>query len=257
MGRPKKEKPNHGDLYEVKATIGKAFDGTLIRKSFYSSISKEDAKKQASAYKVEQEVAERTNNIFVSKDVTFSQWSDRWLKSYKKDKVDENTYRMTYQNAVINHLDPYFGNRDLKIIKPVDVEDFFAKNKTLSKSILSKLHMCLNGIFETAIDNDLCYKNPAKRATYLSTQDKHVKKVYTDEQIEKVIELCIVQMPEVAILLETGLRRGELLGLMWSDFDKKNKTISVNRAIADIPGGIKTNPPKWNSYREIPLTNRS
>jgi hypothetical protein len=31
MGRPKKEKPNHGDLYEVKATIGKAFDGTLER----------------------------------------------------------------------------------------------------------------------------------------------------------------------------------------------------------------------------------
>jgi integrase len=145
----------------------------------------------------------------------------------------------------------------LKIIKPVDVEDFFTKNKALSKSILSKLHMCLNGIFETAIDNDLCYKNPAKRATYLSTKDKHEKKVYTDEQIEKVIELCIVQMSEVAILLETGLRRSELLGLMWSDFDEKNKTISVKRAIADIPGGIKTNPPKWNSYREIPLTDRS
>jgi hypothetical protein len=165
MGRPKKEKPNHGDLYEVKATIGKAFDGTLIRKSFYSPVSKEDAKKQASAYKVEQEVAERTNNIFVSKGMSLLRNGlTGGLKATRRTrlKVDENTYRMTYQNAVINHLDPYFGNRDLKIIKPVDVEDFFAKNKALSKSILSKLHMCLNGIFETAIDNDLCYKNPAK-----------------------------------------------------------------------------------------------
>jgi integrase len=58
-----------------------------------------------------------------------------------------------------------------------------------------------------------------------------------------MIDISTVQMPEIAILLETGLRLGELLGLMWSDFDEENNTISVKRTIADIPGGVKTNPP--------------
>ena len=53
MGRPKKEKPNRGDgRYEVKICIGERFDGTKIMKSFYSRISKEDAKVKAEQYKI-------------------------------------------------------------------------------------------------------------------------------------------------------------------------------------------------------------
>ena len=52
MGRPKKEKPNHGNLYEVKITVGHTFDGKLIRKSFYSTVSKADAKAKAEQYKI-------------------------------------------------------------------------------------------------------------------------------------------------------------------------------------------------------------
>ena len=53
MPRPKKELPNHaGGLYEVKITTGKTIDGKLIRKSFYSSISKEDARRQADQWRV-------------------------------------------------------------------------------------------------------------------------------------------------------------------------------------------------------------
>ena len=48
------------------------------------------------------------------------------------------------------------------------------------------MYMCLNGIFETVIDNDLCYKNPAKRVSYTSIAEKTVKRVYTDEQMEIV-----------------------------------------------------------------------
>ena len=54
MGRPGKEKPTRSDgLYEIKATVGRRFDGTPIRKSFYSSVSKADAK--AEKYRIGKE----------------------------------------------------------------------------------------------------------------------------------------------------------------------------------------------------------
>ena len=63
MGRPKKEAPNRKDgLYEVKVTVGKDFNGKLIRKSFYSSISKADAKAHAEEYKMKQAVYEATDS---------------------------------------------------------------------------------------------------------------------------------------------------------------------------------------------------
>ena len=68
MPRPKKEKPNHGSLYEVKITIGRTLEGKLIRKSFYSAISKADAKRQADAWRVEQQVAERTGDLFLARE---------------------------------------------------------------------------------------------------------------------------------------------------------------------------------------------
>ncbi len=258
MARPKKEKPNRADgLYEVKITIGKKLDGKLIRKSFYSSISKEDAKKQAEEYKIQAEVANRTGVGFVNKDASFSEWATTWLKKYKKPDVNINTYRFTYENTVNNHLIPYFGETKLTDIKPLDCKEFFATKTDLSESMLEKMLLCLNGIFNAAIENDLCYKNPAKNTTYSTTHTKAEKKVYSDDQIKVVEEFANNRMLEVILLLETGLRRGELLGLRAEDIDLEEQTISVNRSIADIKGGTKVMPPKWNSYRTNPLSRRA
>ena len=125
MPRKKKETPNRKDnLYEVKVTIGKNFDGTLIRKSFYSPISKEDAREKANQYKIEKEVATRTGIGFLNQNVTFTHWAYQWLEIYKKPDVDENTYIDTYLNAVKNHLCPYFKAVKLCDIKPIHIKNF-------------------------------------------------------------------------------------------------------------------------------------
>ena len=114
MPRPKKEQPNRKDgLYEVKITTGKTLDGKLIRKSFYSSISKDDARRQAEEWRINQKVAQQTGNIFVEKSVTFADWARKWLEIYKKPNVSANTYKLTYLNSVEKHLIPYFKNAEL------------------------------------------------------------------------------------------------------------------------------------------------
>ena len=259
MPRKKKETPNRKDnLYEVKVTIGKNFDGTLIRKSFYSPISKEDAREKANQYKIEKEVATRTGIGFLDQNVTFTHWAYQWLEIYKKPDVDENTYTDTYLNAVKNHLCPYFKAVKLCDIKPIHIKNFYASKVNLSTSMLAKMKLCLNDIFETAIDNDLCFKNPAKGISYTSKKEKQQKKVYSDAELKFVKNFFYTQMPEVVLILETGLRCGEMTGLMWEDIDFQQQTLSVNRSIAKKrDGGVKIRPPKWNSCRTIPLSSQA
>lgn len=257
MPRPKKQAPNHSSgQYEYKATIGKNFDGKAIRKSFYSPKSLADAKQKAQEYIIEQQTAARTGEAFIPKQYTFGQWAEKWLEVYKKPTVTENTFITTYQIPVRKHLIPYFGKADLQDIKNIDVQNFFSQNqKTMSASLLHKLKITLAAIFETAIENDLCVKNPAKHIDYRSSVEKNEKKVYTDEQISQAKNFFFEDMPEAFLLLETGLRRGEMLGLMWKDIDIDNKTLSVNRSIAEKKGGgITIMPPKWDSYRTIPIS---
>lgn len=254
MPRPKKEQPNHaGGLYEVKITIGKTLEGKLIRKSFYSSTSKADAKAQAEEWKVRQEVANRTGIGFVDKIRTFGEWADQWLMTYKKPNVTENTFNGTYKLYVDKHLKPFFGKAELSSVKPADIQRFYNLKRELSASTLHKISLCLNGIFETAIDNDLCYKNPARSVNYNSVYEQNKKQTYTESQYRALCHLIRHTKPEIVLLLETGLRCGELCGLQWTDIS--NGVIQVNRSIAvDKAEGFIVRPPKWNSYRTVPIT---
>ena len=239
MPRPKKTAPNRSDnRYEVKITIGKKIDGSSIRKSFYSSISKEDAQQKANEYTNLKKAHDLAGISFVENEITFKEWAEKWLNVYKKNEVDENTFRFTYENTLKNHLLPYFAKIKLKDIKQLHIKDFYSTKANMSQSMISKMKICLNAIFETAIDNDLCYKNPAKKVDFISKIQKNIKKVYTDEQAKEISSIAIDKMPEVVLLLETGLRRGELLGLKWKDIDFNNNTLSVNRSIAICKGKL-------------------
>lgn len=257
MPRPKKAAPNRANgTYEYKATIGKTFDGKAIRKSFYSPISLEDAKKKAEEYKVKQAVIDTVGvTEETASDISFSDWANKWLTVYKKPYVTDNTYRLTYENFVVKHIIPYFGSAKLKNIRSIDIQHFFDKKHTeLSQSSLDKIHICLFGIFDKAIDNDLIIKNPVKNVVYKSTLDKNDKHVWSDEQIITANTFFTNELPEVVLMLYTGLRRGEMLGLTWSDIDFENKTLTVKRSVTDKQsGGVEINPPKMESYRTIPI----
>lgn len=257
MPRPKKAAPNRTNgTYEYKATIGREYDGKAIRKSFYSPISLEDAKRKAEEYKIKRTVIDTFGATEeTASDISFAEWSKKWLTVYKKPYVTENTYLLTYENFVVNHIIPYFKVAKLKNIRSIDIQRFFdQKQKELSQSSLDKLHLCLFGIFDKAIDNDLIVKNPAKNVVYKSAKEKNVKKVWNDEQITLAKNFFADVLPEAVLMLDTGLRRGETLGLMWSDIDFKNKTLTVRRSVTDKQrGGIEISPPKMESYRTIPI----
>lgn len=263
MGRPKKEKPNHATgMYEVKVTVGHTFDGKPVRKSFYSSVSKAAAKAKAEQYKIDQAVAEQTGETFVGKEECFDTWAIKWLETYKQGKVKEHTYEFTYKKNVEKYLIPFFNHAKLKNIKQIDIQKYFNKvknlesNLPLSNSVLNKHKMILKSIFDAAIDNDLCYKNPVKNINFPNVSIKKQRPVYTFQEVEKLEKYAIKQNRyDIILLLGTGMRRSELIGLMWDDIDMTNKTIHIQRAVTQTTGKVVIGETKSEtSNRYIPIS---
>jgi len=257
MPRPKKQKPNRSDdRYEVKITLGKTLDGKTLRKSFYSTISKADAQKQADEWKIAQKVADITGEGFVSKQITFREWSLKWLEATKLGKVKEYTYEVTYRSKLEKYLIPYFGNAYLDQIRKIDIENFFSQHRQLSMSMLSKMRLILFDVFAFAIENDLCRKNPVARVKVSSEYVPKGRHTYNQEQAEALYRYCLEhQIIDILLLLKAGIRRSELLGLRWDNISFKDRCLYVLEAVTPTSDGYVLGPPKsTTSIRAVPLS---
>ena len=262
MGRPKKEEPNRKDgRFEVKITVGKDFNGKVIQKSFYSNISKADAKAKAEQYKIDQAVRNVTGEAVEAPVTTFSTWAIKWLETYKKGTVKEHTYLFTYKSNVEKYLIPFFGKAHLTDIMQIDIQRYFntvkkENGEPMAKATLDMQRMILKSIFDAAIDNDLCYKNPVKNIKYQRVSKKTEKHVWTKEQAQIAEEYCRDCMRlDIVVYLNTGIRRSELLGLKWSDIDFENNIMHIQRAIVSTKGKIVIDKPKsQTSDRYIPFS---
>lgn len=262
MGRPKKEQPNRQDgLYEVKVTIGKDFDGRLIRKSFYSTVSKADARAKAEQYKIDQAVYKATGELPEPDVMTFEKWAHKWLDTFKKGVVKDHTYNFTYKSNLDKYLIPYFGKAHIADIQQIDVQKYFNSVRSnsgepLAKSTLDKHKLILKSMFDAAIDNDLCYKNPVKNIKFQHVSESAVKHVWTKEQADKAEEYARQHLRlDIVLYLNTGLRRSELLGLKWTDVDFEGNMLHVQRAVVQTKGQIVIDRPKSvSSDRIVPFS---
>lgn len=235
MGRPKKDKPNKQRLYEVKVTIGKNFDGTLIRKSFYSTISKADAKVKAEQYKINQALQEVTGENY-NVAPTFSKVANEFLE-LKKGTIKNSTYNFTYFIPADKYLMPYFGNKRISDIRKNDIELYLKKIKKqydFSTETVRKHYICLNQIFKNAYENGLINRNPCT-GIKLQTVQKSTKRVYTPEECELVLEYCPYHRYGLGVhlMLSYGISRSELLGIRWKDVDLENTVIEINQGVVE------------------------
>ncbi len=259
MARPKKEAPNRSDgRYEVKITIGHDMNGGPIRKSFYSDISKDDAKRQAEAYRINSKASEMAGIGIIDKNITFGEWAIIWLEKYKRGSVRENTYMESYQRPVQLQLIPYFGNAYMRNIRPTDIKGFFnIVQGKYSESHLKKLKLCLNAIFEAAIDNDMCIKNPVRNIKFSSQYESSERNIFSEDQYNIALEFCDEHKYGIytRILLELGLRPCELCGLRFSDIDVQKSTIHIQRDVVKGKGGVHVDDAKTKeSNRILPVS---
>ena len=198
-------------------------------------------------------------------EIFFENWAELWLNSMR-GTIKDSTFYNNYRNVVYNHLTPAFGNRKLNEILPIDVQSLlYEKSLIYSNDMVLKIRNCLSQIYKAAIINQKCTLNPCVGIKLPKGKETKEKPAYTPEQAELIFEYAYSHRygVEVQLMLETGISRSELLGVMWEDIDLKNKVLYICRGVTDIVNHrtgkyevcIGSTKNKYRS-RAIPLSDR-
>lgn len=239
---------------KVRMTLTVGHDpitGKPIKKNFCGP-TKKAVKSQVEKYKLEATTGRKQDT-----DIKlFSEWAAEWLVTYKEDVVSDSMYNG--YSLCIEHLNQYFGDTPINMIRPIDLQKFFKSKQHLSQSMVNKLRITANNIFETAIQNDFALKNPLKFMKPPKGKPTLEKRTYTLEQAKIVLKFAETHKYGLGVylLLKTGLRRGELMGLIANeDIDLENGRLNVRRSITDTNGCVKIHEggKTANAKRTIPL----
>lgn len=174
--------------------------------------------------------------------ITLSEWLDQWLLSM--DGMVRPSTLNGYRSYIENHIRPRLGEKRISQIKAADIQRFYnALTKKLASGSVRRIHTTLHGILKSAVQARLIPRNPVDDVIppKFSYQKKNV---LTEEQIDRFME--VIQEDTLwhdlfYTEIMTGLRRGELCGLRWGDFDAENGTLKVCRTMRREKGkGLTT-----------------
>ncbi|EGD51740.1 integrase family protein [Thermoanaerobacter ethanolicus JW 200] len=253
MGRSIGQIINRGkDKWLVRIFLG--YDENGKRKYHNKTIY--GSKKDAEKYKIEK-LNEINKGIFVEPaNITLKEYLDEWIKTSLKGRVKATTYQ-SYVKIIELYIKPVLGDYKISKLNPLLIQDMLTNmmNKNLSARTIRYTHTILKNALNQAVKWQIISNNPCNNVD-LPKQTKQEMKVLTPEQAKKFLEACVYNRWGILfeVLLTSGMRPGEALGLKWEDIDFKNNRIYVKRNLTRTNDGWKLEEPKTpRSRRTIPL----
>lgn len=172
---------------------------------------------------------------------TVNDYFERWCEL--KRGIKNNTFE-NYKYMYNNFAKAILGDRKLPDIKKSDIKKFYnylMDDRCLKVATLDNVQNVLHQIFAMAVDDDLIRHNPTdnalsefKRSRNLTaTKKKGLTKAEQDLLLSYVKNNQTYKhwYPIIAVLIGTGLRIGELVGLRWRDVNFESGFIDVNHTI--------------------------
>ena len=164
--------------------------------------------------------------------------------------LSENTVNSILHGKNVNLLSAEKFSKAIGVKKEVIFSPVDADAKLSGNTVLH-YHKLISSILQTAVEWQVIFSNPASRVK-APKNDKKESLYLNEDQAKILIEQLesepIQKRTMITLGLYTGVRRGELCGLRWSDIDYHNKLIHIQRAIQYVPKhGIFDKPPKNES----------
>ena len=206
--------------------------------------------------------ADKHEDVFVPSDTTVDAWFSFWIENIVGD-LAPNTLR-NYRERYKQNIQPIIGKMLLSDVKPMHCKKvLLSMDADYAGSTIRQTYITMGTLFKAAKMNDLIAKHPMDGVRFTkpvrATDD--IKFLTRDEQ-RVFLETAkrSHNYNQYPLILETGLRTGEMIGLTWDAIDFQNRTLTVNKTLEyrHKQHFWRAGPPKTqHSYRTIPLTSRA
>lgn len=233
--------------WEGRIVVGHKENRDPIFRYFYAPTQKElltKLHKDLIAY----EGVELTEDSFM----TLAEWLDHWLEEYVTLTVRPSTLD-GYRNYTKHYIKPYLGDKRVSQVTSIDVQKLYAKLKQegrvhehpkyghqLSDAMVVRIHAVFHQAMKIAEQEHLIARNPTEGIS-APKPNYHPKQILNDEQMDKFMDA--IRRDEFwrdffYTELTVGLRRGELCGLRWDDFDEEEGVLKIQRTVHAKRGGV-------------------
>ena len=233
--------------WEGRITIGKRKDGSCIVKTVTAKTQKALLQKFN-----EMKFRYAGANLVEKCQMTVGEWLIDWLENYKKHMIRPTTYR-GYKNYIEKHMIPYIGKKPITNLRTADIQKMYNKLKecgrttehpedgyTLSNSMVRSVHMLLHEALDGAVKERIIPSNPTK-GVVLPKIDYKDKRILLEYEVDRLLEVSKERdgwYDFFYLECMTGLRKGEICALKWSDYDEINRKLSVKRTATYMDGKL-------------------
>ena len=191
--------------------------------------------------------------------MTVNEWFDFWQANLLTG-LAPNTVR-NYRERYERNAKAILGKLLLTEVKPMHCKAVFnGMTETYAGSTIRQAYIALGAMFKAAKENGLIEKHPMDGVRFDSPV-KAVDEIHflTVSEQKAFLEAAkhSHNYNQYALILETGLRTGEVIGLTWDAIDWDKRTLTVNKTMEfrHKQHEWRAGPPKTKtSYRTIPLT---
>lgn len=197
-----------------------------------------------------------------SPDMTVDEWFEFWQAELLQG-LSPNTKR-NYRDRYEHNIKPVMGDMRLTDVKPMHCKIVLNRmEKDYAGSTIRQAYIAMGTMFKSAKMNHMIDSHPMDGVRYTkpvrAVDDIHF---LTVEEQQKFLEAAksTHNFYQYALILDTGLRTGEMIGLTWDAIDWEKRTLTVNKTLEyrHKQGHWRAGPPKTvSSYRTIPLTDRA
>ena len=192
--------------------------------------------------------------------MTTGEWLQRWIDVYVKNSKKKRLRTIeTYESVVRRHLIPAFDKIPLQQLSAGHIQHYYNTSE-LASSTLEQHHAILHQALKVATINErLLNVNPAEMVVEKPVAEKNFDmQVWDEEGVRRFLTVARDAGTEVeafyTLAIETGMRKGELCGLMWDDVDINARRISVRRTLLKAGPEPVLGVPKTGRGRAITIS---
>lgn len=228
--------PKQKKRLRAKIVVGHDGDGHPIIKwaSGYT-------KKELEANKEELRRTYINGAVAIRRDVLLGEFVTEWYDTYKKHRVSAST-QANYRTAINVHIFPALALRQMRALTANDLQAFMNGLAGYSKTIIGDVYSIIRNVFSLACAQGVIDRDPAAALKKPQAAVPEERRALTEAETKVVLQL-IASHPDgilIALLYYTGIRRGEALGLQWSDVDFAKKVLNIRRDIDFETGAVGT-----------------